>query len=211
MESVLVNGDPDYERIFPQIVDALVDQGWIVIPEFFSAALMRALHEELLQHESQRELKPAKVGKGGREVLRRDIRGDGILWLDGKTEDQHLFLLTMEMLRDYLNRQLFLGLDELEAHFSLYPSGTGYRKHLDSFQNENLRKITVVTYLNPEWDSANGGELVVYNDRDDIVATVIPHAGTLVCFVSDEVPHEVAITESKRTSIAGWFRRREII
>lgn len=210
MDNILVSRDPDYPLLFSQIVEGLLNQGWVVIPDFFSPELMLALYQELLDHEAHRELLPAKVGKGEQEVLRKDIRGDGILWLDGSSEDQKLFMLTMEMLQNHLNQQLFLGLDELEAHFALYPAGTGYQRHLDSFQQDNLRKVTVVTYLNPEWDSTMGGELRLFNG-EEVIAKVLPTMGTLVCFISDEIPHEVVVTHAKRASIAGWFRRREII
>lgn len=210
MGDVASNYDPDYTQIFPVIVDALVKEGWVVIPNFFSPTLTQALYQELLQHEADRELRPARIGKGEEELLRRDIRGDGIYWLDGNSEDQRLFFLAMEMLKTYLNQHLYLGLHELEAHFALYPPGSGYQKHLDSFRNDNLRRITVVAYLNPEWSEGDGGELNIFRGGE-AVTSVLPIAGTLVCFVSEEIPHEVVVTKKKRASIAGWFRLLEAV
>ena len=115
----------------------------------------------------------------------------------------------MDRLRLTLNRRLFLGLTELEAHFAHYPPGAGYRKHLDSFQTNNLRRISTVTYLNPAWRKGDGGELLIYKDMR-IIAQVPPLAGSLVCFSSTEIPHQVAVTHQDRTSIAGWFRVREL-
>jgi SM-20-related protein len=38
---------------------------------------------------------------------------------------------------------------------------------------------------------------------------VAPRAGTLVCFLSERIPHEVLAAHVDRISIAGWFRRNE--
>ena len=61
-----------------------------------------------------------------------------------------LIMVIMDGYLQRLNQSLFLGLNELEAHFAHYPAGSGYQRHLDSFQNSNLRRITIVVYLNPE-------------------------------------------------------------
>ncbi len=211
MDGALFDVLPDYDELIPNVIDELISKRWAVVPGFFSPALTGALYQELLDHRREGELHPAKIGKDIDETLRRDIRGDDILWLDGATEDQRYFLDILERFRFSLNRELFLGLEELETHFAVYPPGAGYQKHLDSFQNNNYRRITVVTYLNPHWQPEDGGELLLFSSEDELIATVPPVAGTLVCFVSEEFPHEVAVTQSMRYSIAGWYRTREPI
>ena len=130
-------------------------------------------------------------------------------WLNGETDAQRAFLEQMDRLRENLNRELYLGLDDFEAHFALYPPGGRYQKHLDSFDNNNLRRVTIVVYLNARWSPWDGGELNLY--RDDVVFTSIrPEAGTLVTFLSERIPHEVAVTHRSRMSIAGWFRIRPL-
>ena len=114
----------------------------------------------------------------------------------------------MEQYRLLLNQEFYLGLHELEAHFAVYSAGTGYKKHLDSFKNNNLRRITIITYLTPSWSPEDRGELVIYDKNEEVITTVQPLTGTLVSFVSEEFPHEVSITHSERASIAGWFRVR---
>lgn len=199
---------PCPETLITQIVDDLVRKGWSVIPDFFPATLVTALREELLDHAGQDRLNAARIGKGAQLTLRSDIRGDETRWLDGSTAPQRGYLDSMEALRQRLNSELFLGLNDLEAHFALYPPGSGYNKHLDSFQNNNLRRITLVSYLNGEWLAEDGGELLLFDDGGEVFERVLPLGGTLVCFVSEELPHEVAITRRQRASIAGWFRVR---
>lgn len=198
-----------YEADFSKIIYDLIKQGWSVIPHFFPPTLVTALHDELLQHAEHDRLCAARIGKGAQRTLRSDIRGDETRWLNGESQPQRDYLELMEQLRQHLNGELFLGLNDLETHFALYPPGTGYSKHIDSFQNNNLRRITVVSYLNEDWQAADGGELLLFNDQDEVFERVLPEAGTLVCFVSEEIPHEVAITQRPRASIAGWFRVRD--
>ena len=193
------------------IINDLVGKSWSVIPNFFSTALVQALHDELQLHVRRDELHPAKVGSHINETLRRDIRGDDILRLDGSTENQTYYLDIMNSLKLALNRSLFLGLDTFETHFAIYPPGAGYQKHVDSFRNNNFRRITVVSYLNSHWQPQNGGELLLFDTNDDVIASVAPIAGTLACFVSQAIPHEVSTTYATRYSIAGWFRIREPI
>lgn len=201
--------DPRYPPLLDDLIDDLVQQGWSVTPHFFTPALTAALHDELLQHAAAGELRAARIGKGVEQTLRSDIRGDATLWLDGATPPQRDHLAVMEALRQRINRELFLGLNDLEAHFALYPPGAGYSRHLDSFRNNNLRRITVVSYLNEGWRAGDGGELLLFDDSGAVFERVLPEAGTLVCFVSEQIPHEVAITRRQRASIAGWFRVRD--
>ncbi len=191
-----------------KLIDDLVDQRLSINPNFFDAELITALYQELVVLEKQDQLRAAHIGKEQQRSHIRDIRGDAIHWINGNTEAQRRFLTEMRQLQKALNQQLFLGLTELEVHFAHYPADMGYQKHLDSFQNNNLRRITIVVYLNPDWQEDDGGELEIYNG-DEVIATVLPLAGTLVCFVSEEFPHQVAITKRERFSIAGWFRVRD--
>lgn len=194
---------------FERIIDDLVNQRWCVIPEFIPATLTSVLYSEAKHRYNNNGMHAAKIGKGQNQQLNTDYRGDAILWLDGSTEPQKAYLSILDELKNQLNQNLYLGLNELEAHYALYPPGTFYKKHLDSFKNNNLRRITVLSYLNPSWCNEDGGELIIYNSQNEIITSVLPKAGTFVCFVSEELPHEVATTHAERASIAGWFRVRE--
>ncbi len=65
----------------------------------------------------------------------------------------------MEALRQILNRELFLGLEEYESHFALYAPGAFYRAHLDRFRDDDKRTVSVVLYLNDDWLPEHGGAL----------------------------------------------------
>ena len=141
-----------------------------------------------------------RAGVGRHDDHRRmpSVRGDLIEWLDGGDEATRWYLDWAELLRLELNRRLFLGLFEFECHFAWYPVGAFYATHVDAFRGESNRVVSTVLYLNPTWEPADGGELVVYEPVDDLEPgalrmrqVVEPRCGTLVVFLSEEFPHEV--------------------
>lgn len=196
--------DPLNDPLDP-VIQALRHPGWGIFPDFFAPDLMAELREEIWDLAERDRLRPAGIGKEAKRL--ESVRGDHIRWLDGATPAQRRFLEGLETLRLRVNRELLLGLEDLECHFAHYPPGAGYERHLDSFDNNNLRRLTVVAYLNAEWDSQAGGEIRIFEGEQE-VAAALPLNGTLVCFISEEVPHEVAATRRHRASIAGWFRVR---
>jgi len=121
------------------------------------------------------------------------------------------YLRWMDSLREALNRELFLGLCEFEAHYAHYPAGAFYRRHVDRHRDSNARVVSAVFYLNPDWPAEAGGEFVMYA-RDGVQERYRqrPEGGTLVLFMSDDMPHEVLPATQPRWSIAGWFRTRSL-
>lgn len=191
------------------LVDALVEQGWYVGRGIIDPGLCEALNNEVLHRAAYNGLDDAGIGRGQQHLLRKDIRGDAIHWLDRESAAQRRYLNAMRELQQALNQALFLGLFEYEAHFAHYPPGAFYQRHLDSFRGRANRVISTVGYLTPNWPSDGGGEMVIYHpdDPSQEVARVLPEAGTFACFLSETIPHEVLPTRCSRTSIAGWFRR----
>ncbi|MCG7600509.1 2OG-Fe(II) oxygenase [Halomonas sp. McH1-25] len=192
-----------------QLVDGLVEQGWFAGERFIDTTLCRSLHDELQRLSANQALSEAGIGRGDQHRLRRDIRGDAIHWLDRESQAQRHYLALMAELQQQINRALYLGLFEFEAHFAEYPPGAFYKRHVDSFQGRANRVISTVLYLNPDWPDDGGGEMAVYAEDDETreVARVRPEAGTFMCFLSDRIPHAVLPTRYPRASIAGWFRR----
>ncbi|CAH9049955.1 hypothetical protein PSECIP111951_00086 [Pseudoalteromonas holothuriae] len=157
---------------------------------------------------SPQDFRKAGIGRQEEHNKNEYIRRDKIHWLDNKNPQEALFLSYMQDLQSYLNRKLFLGLFSYECHFARYEPGAFYKKHLDAFKGETNRVLSTVLYLNPFWQSQDGGELAVYDPHnpDNILHIVAPSYGTLVTFLSDEFPHEVLRAKKTRHSIAGWFR-----
>lgn len=186
-----------------------MEQGWYLGEGVLDAGLCAELHTELMALAAHDALEAAGIGRGQAHTLRRDIRGDAIHWLDRESLAQRRYLEAMGEVQQALNRALFLGLFEYEAHFAHYPPGAFYRRHLDSFRGRANRVVSTVGYLNPDWPADGGGEMVLYapDDPEREVARVRPGAGTFACFLAETIPHEVLPTRLPRASIAGWFRR----
>lgn len=154
------------------------------------------------------EFKEAGIGRQQDHQQNQFVRRDHIHWLENTQPEEALWFEWMNGLKEHINRCLMMGLFSYECHFAQYQPGDFYKKHVDAFKGQANRILSTVLYLNPNWQSNDGGELIVYdpNDHDHILKTVTPSFGTLVVFLSEEFPHEVLAAERTRYSIAGWFR-----
>lgn len=194
-------------EIAQELVEALAQQGWWIGKHYLDLALIEPLSTEANQLYQAQTMTAAGIGRGQQFQRNAQIRQDFIHWLNGETEIQRNYFSQMEALRQLLNRTLFLGLFEFEAHYAIYPPGAYYKKHLDSFQGAANRIISTVTYLNTNWPDHGGGQLHIYApESDQIIQTVVPEAGTMAIFLSEEIAHEVQTSHFQRASIAGWFR-----
>ncbi|WP_408599266.1 2OG-Fe(II) oxygenase [Pseudomonas sp. PLMAX] len=199
---------PSDHPLLLRIVDDLAASGWSQQNFFLSQDLTRALAAECRKRAAEGELAPAAVGRGPSSEIREGIRGDHIQWIEpGQAEVCDSYLGLMDSLREALNRGLFLGLEDFESHFAMYPPGAFYLKHVDRFRDDDRRMVSAVVYLNDAWLPEHGGQLRMYlNDAEQY--DVVPVGGCLVVFLSGEVPHEVLPANRERLSLTGWFRRR---
>ncbi|MXR35751.1 2OG-Fe(II) oxygenase [Craterilacuibacter sinensis] len=193
------------------IAEQLAEQGWCTVHNLFSPADIRALRSACLSEWEDGRFHQAAIGRGLNAARRSEIRSDSVLWLDESDASPAVshYFTTMQRLRSAVNRELYLGLAELEAHFAVYPAGSFYQKHLDRFRDDDTRTLSAVLYLNQDWPEASGGQLRLYLDPDcQTYRDIRPEAGTLVLFLSDRFWHEVLPATQQRLSITGWFRRR---
>lgn len=194
--------------LLERILDDLASQRWSVQPLALPAGLTAELAAECRRRHAAGSLARASVGRGSGQLIDDGIRGDHIQWLvPGESAVTDRYLGVLDALRERLNRELFLGLEDYECHFALYPPGSFYRRHLDRFRDDDRRTVTTVFYLNDDWQAQHGGALRIElpdgEERD-----VLPAAGTLVVFMSGDFPHEVLPASRERLSLTGWYRRR---
>lgn len=189
------------------LADALAARGACRILGLPDAGSTRALREDLRRLSATGELVRAATGRGSGRVVQATLRGDRTLWLDdprcGAAAGD--FLAALDRIRLALNQRLFLGLAEVEAHYARYAPGTGYARHRDRFRDDDARVLSLVAYLNDDWNPADGGALRLH--ADDGAIEIAPLGGTAVCFRS-ELEHEVLPAARERLSIAAWFRRK---
>ncbi|MCB0382009.1 MAG: 2OG-Fe(II) oxygenase [Psychroserpens sp.] len=199
--------------IYEKIINDISLQNYSIIDDFFSSETVFKLRESLLlKHEADR-FKKAAIGNRINETIIKSIRGDQILWIDEAqaNEAELLFFDRINDLVGYLNKTCFMGILQKEFHYALYPKNTFYKRHIDTFRNDDRRKLSIVCYLNEEdWQPENGGELVLYfNDNGSETEKVIyPFPGRIVIFESQIIEHEVKPVETERLSITGWLKTR---
>ena len=193
---------------FEKIINSILEDNYAVIDDFLPKKDIQDLKNQLITHLEQDEFKQAGIGKGLFHSNNLEIRGDNILWIDNSTNlaPEKKYISTLHSFIKYLNRTCFTGLNDLEIHYAYYPTGTFYKKHIDSFVNDQSRKYSVILYLNDDWDENFAGELLLYL-KDDRIVKVKPIAGRLVCFPSHEIAHEVLPTNKPRLSITGWLKK----
>ncbi len=159
--------------------------------------LQRLHHENLL----------VAAGTGNIQVDHdRKFRGDSIHWLGRENENIHenLFFDLMDEFVAYLNETCYTGINSYEFHYTLYPVGSFYKRHLDQFRNNDSRKFSMIMYLNQDWELQDGGELCIFHRNSS--QNIAPENGKMVFFKSSELEHEVLLTNKPRMSITGWLK-----
>ena len=199
--------------LYEQIISDLANQHFSIIENFFSTQEVSMLRASLIEKYEEESFKKAAIGNHLNETILKSVRGDFILWIDetNANEAEALFFKRTNDLIAYLNRTCFMGIMQKEFHYALYPKGTFYKRHIDTFQNDDRRKLSIVCYLNDEnWQAENGGELVLYLNNEGIIEekVIYPFPGRVVIFESQVIEHEVKPVNTKRLSITGWLKTR---
>lgn len=195
---------PTLTNWLEQIAQPFYQQGYVVLEQAIPADLCWSLYQDV-QHQ---QLTAAGVGRQGRHQLNQQVRRDHTAWLSQDNQVQQQYLQLMAQLQQDMNQRCFLGLIDFEAHYARYHQGDFYQKHLDAFVGRSNRVLSSVCYLNTV---VQGGELLIYDEQDQLLTRVQPKAGTLVIFESCRFPHEVLPATQSRYSIAGWFRHNSSI
>ena len=188
------------------LIEALAGPGWGVWPGAIPLEYCRQLELRARARDRDGDFKLGAVGAGRGRVVRSDIRGDRICWVNESTGIEAALLLVFDALREALNRELQLGIAQFECHYSIYPLGAVYQRHRDRSPRGSERVVSLVLYLNAAWRPSDGGALRLYLETGPV--DVSPAAGTLVAFLSERFDHEVRPASRERLSLSGWFRRR---
>lgn len=178
-----------------------------VVENFIEASLSKHLTDTILALHQKKMLVPAGIGNIQKLQHNQLIRKDIIYWLDRKNNNiyENEFLNQIEAFICYLNESCFTGITGYEFHYSFYEKGAFYRKHLDQFQDNSSRQFSLISYLNLDWKIEDGGELCIYQEEN--IQKISPTNGKTIFFKSNELLHEVLVTQKQRLSITGWLKR----
>ena len=193
------------EAQFNRLCQEINQQGFSVWLDALDISQVQAICEEIDRLQRSDAFRKAGIGKEHEFQINSSERGDFIHWITPQqaASSTQVALDRLDSITQYLNRQLYLGIRDMECHYAFYPKGAGYKRHVDRHRHQSHRIISVVFYLNNSWKQGDGGELRLYI-ADGNTYTIEPKAGTLAIFLSD-IEHEVLPTSQSRYSITGWL------
>lgn len=193
------------DSVFDVIADELAAHGYAIADQFLSQTEVDTILSLPTFQAGLESFKKAGIGKEQQRQINESIRGDFIHWVDKSAAPAEIssYLAKVDKLMGYLNQTLFLSLKDYEIHMTIYPVGSFYKRHLDQFKKDDHRKLSLICYLNVDWQEENGGQLRIY--LPDGHLDILPLAGRLVCFRSDQLEHEVLPATRERLSLTGWI------
>ncbi len=197
------------EAEFEKIIDGILAHGYGFSDAILNPDEILSLRAGFDQRMQAGEFRQAAMGDQNDRRVLATVRGDVICWLseDSLLPAEAAYFKKIQALIEYFNRTCYLGLADAELHYAEYPVGTFYKRHLDRFRTDSHRKLSVICYLNDNWQAHEGGELVIF-PAGRASERILPVGGRLICFESDQLEHEVLPATRPRRSITGWLRTR---
>jgi SM-20-related protein len=194
------------QEIFNELIDTFIDNQVGIAENFLSESLATRLKANLTTLHNHNQMQSAGTGNDTLVTHNTLVRSDRIYWLDRSHNNQseNDFFELMDTFVSYLNSTCYTGITGYEFHYTLYETGSFYKKHIDQFRNDGSRQYSMIMYLNSDWQENDGGELCIH--RGDTRQNISPTNGKSVFFKSSELEHEVKVTNKPRMSITGWLK-----
>lgn len=194
------------QKIFNELIDTYIENKVGIANNFLGEVLAMQLKENLLNHYKESQMLSAGTGNDTVISHNKLVRGDKIFWLDRSHNDpyENDFFDLMDRFVTHLNATCYTGITGYEFHYTLYETGSFYKKHLDQFRNNGSRQYSMIMYLNDGWQQNDGGELRIH--QGETRQSISPTNGKSVFFKSSELEHEVLPTNKPRMSITGWLK-----
>ncbi|XP_020291080.1 egl nine homolog 1 isoform X2 [Pseudomyrmex gracilis] len=206
-------------KICQYVIRDMNEYGVCVVDKFLGKEKGLAVLNEVLDMYSAGLFKDGQLvsNKASANDL-KTIRGDQIIWLDGKEQQcQNIGMLISQvdaiiMRANKMHNNGKIGnytiTGRTKAMVACYPGhGSHYVKHVDN-PNQDGRCITAIYYLNCDWDvKENGGLLRIFPEGwQDQVADIEPLFDRILFFWSDRRnPHEVQPAYKTRYAITLWY------
>jgi len=192
-----------------EILGQIEESGFYTNDAFLDSDSVLSWKQYVENLSQQNQFRESSIGKKGHEVKNTNIRSDKILWVHEFINETQSIGTWLHDFSIELKNYFRVPIDDIEAHFSIYPAGSHYGKHIDNGTGLNNRLFTFIFYLNPNWQPGDGGELVIYDPKnsEQEILQVAPRGGTFVLFRSDMFHHEVLEARVPRYTFTGWLRR----
>lgn len=194
------------QNTFDCLIDSFIEYKVGISESFLTDLLAFDLKQNLLNLYAGEQMRSAGIGNNDLLTHDKRLRSDKIYWLDRSHDDVHenLFFDHIDAFVAHLNRTCFTGITGYEFHYAMYEKGSFYKRHFDQFRNNKSRVFSMIMYLNLDWEIGDGGELCIHHLESSQM--ISPNNGKCVFFKSDELEHEVLLTQKPRLSITGWLK-----
>ena len=192
---------------FDLLINSFIDNNVGIADHFISDNLSGQLQQNIHGLQQQGSMKYAGIGNDKIAAVSQQMRGDKIFWLDknNNNNSELEFLDRIDNFIGHLNETCYTGINGYEFHYAVYEPGTVYKRHKDQFRTDNNRKFSLICYLNNDWLTTDGGQLMIY--QNEAAQSIEPTARKAVFFKSDEMEHEVLLAHRPRMSITGWLKQ----
>ena len=194
-------------------LEQLGERAFVVVDGVAGDVAARAAHAAAHALVDDNALRPAGVSRAG--AAAPAVRGDLTIFLDDDALPAG-FVGVVEALTDVqraLRQQAWLTLGRRELQLACYPGGgAGYDRHRDAFRGAvgvtGQRRVTVVLWLNPDWEPAHGGVLRCFDDDSDGVPRFVdvqPRLDRAIVFMSEQIEHAVLPSFAARYALTLWL------
>jgi SM-20-related protein len=194
------------QQTFNTLINSFIENKVGIAEDFIEKSLSVNLKENLIALFTAKQLQSAGTGNNIHIEHDKLFRSDIIYWLDRKHNDvyENEFFDLLDSFVSHLNETCYTGITGYEFHYTLYKEGSFYKKHIDQFRNNDSRQYSMIMYLNDDWKEKDGGELCLHHKGK--LQNISPTNGKMVFFKSNELEHEVLLTNKPRMSITGWLK-----
>ena len=135
--------DFELNPLYEKVIDGLMADKYSIVDNFFSREEVLALRKSLLEKYEEDKFRKSAIGNQANEQVIEAIRGDFILWLDEDKANaaERAFFAKLNDFQEYLNRTCFMGINEKEFHYAVYPEGTFLQKASGYFPERQPQEI----------------------------------------------------------------------
>ncbi|XP_023726166.1 egl nine homolog 1 isoform X1 [Cryptotermes secundus] len=212
------NRDKQLEEVCRNVIRDMDAYGVCVVDNFLGQEMGMAVLGEVTSMYKKGVFKDGQLVSNRAKKNLKTIRGDQITWLDGKEKFCKNIGFLISQVDNIIVRANNMGgngrmgdytiTGRTKAMVACYPgSGSHYVKHVDN-PNRDGRCITVIYYLNKDWNvKEHGGLLRIFPEGwSDRVADIEPLFDRILFFWSDRRnPHEVQPAHQTRYAITLWY------
>lgn len=189
-----------------QISIDLKNNGWSAIDDYLPSPQVYELLNDLINIKntnSLQSLNSQETNTGPTEINNFILLNSQV----DPTSSQWHYIHQIEKLRYFLNREDHFDLSNMVLTAFL-SSPSFYQELVDNIDQEMNKFLTVVLFLNQNWQPRNGGQLRLYLKHKFI--DIEPIGGRLVTYFSNNFHHEILPFRQDHFSLSGWFNKNKI-